>query len=1023
MDINKDAHQPITLRHPTAETRNAVRITAIFFVMASIAFLGELYLAVRSQHWQMFVIAGLGAIVAIVSGYCVFLSRRNRPRLAIKVLFGVSFLNVVISPLFIAGFGLIVGLGLILIVLIIAPQILSPKEFNPLLFISVVFASAAGLIDLLSFPTQLFFPAMQNTVIALGGIIVVAYSLLAISQFSSFNLPTKLIVGFLTVSLVPLGLLALLNGNYTRTALINDANQALSAGAKQTAASIDTFVNSNLDNINTEAQLPAFVEYLNLTPEERANSPEEDEIAAILHALSRRDRLFISSYALIDLRGNNVMDTDDTDVGHDKSSRDYFQRPLETGLPYVTPVRFSPTTGESSIYFSAPVRSSPQDETVGILRVRYKASILQPLIVRNNELVGPESHAILLDENHVRLAHGRNADMIFKSLIPLRPDQVAALQVAGRLPNRSIEDLSTNLPDFEAGVANRSFSPYFTTQIGAIDNRLYSAALAELETQPWAVVFVQPQEVFLAPIQDQTRTVLFLAIAIAGGVAAVAFVIGNLLARPLVDLTETVTEFTTGDLEARSQIQTADEIGVLAASFNTMAEQVGKLLTGLEERTHELEVSQGVISAVSELSKVSTHLELLLHEAATLLQTRFNLYEVHVFLIDEENEQLILRAGSGEGLQALSKNDSLDIALNHPQSVIARAARTRQITIVHDADTEENFWVHPLLPQTSSEVAIPLISRGTLLGVLDFQDKRSFRFSQSDIDTFETLAGYLVTALENAYLIEEIQEAREAAESANRAKSAFLANMSHELRTPLNAIIGYSEMLQEEAEDIGQEEIVPDLEKIQTASNHLLTLINDILDLSKIEAGRMELNLETFDVMNLVENVLVTIQPAIEKNDNTITIDNKNEVGVMHADPIKIRQVLFNLLSNAAKFTEHGAITLNVIRESPSSPNGHATIERDGEWIKFQVSDTGIGMTDDQVKRVFDAFTQADSSTTRKYGGTGLGLAISQRLCQLMGGYITVESKLNQGSTFTMLLPARVSSADYTRTDTTSRLN
>ena len=185
----------------------------------------------------------------------------------------------------------------------------------------------------------------------------------------------------------------------------------------------------------------------------------------------------------------------------------------------------------------------------------------------------------------------------------------------------------------------------------------------------------------------------------------------------------------------------------------------------------------------------------------------------------------------------------------------------------------------------------------------------------------------------------------------------------------------------------------------------------------------MELNLETFDVMNLVENVLVTIQPAIEKNDNTITIDNKNEVGVMHADPIKIRQVLFNLLSNAAKFTEHGAITLNVIRESPSSPNGHATIERDGEWIKFQVSDTGIGMTDDQVKRVFDAFTQADSSTTRKYGGTGLGLAISQRLCQLMGGYITVESKLNQGSTFTMLLPARVSSADYTRTDTTSRLN
>ncbi|MCB0198255.1 MAG: HAMP domain-containing protein, partial [Anaerolineae bacterium] len=207
---------------------------------------------------------------------------------------------------------------------------------------------------------------------------------------------------------------------------------------------------------------------------------------------------------------------------------------------------------------------------------------------------------------------------------------------------------------------------------------------------------------FLAPIQNQIRTALFLAIAIAGGVAAIAFVVGNLLAKPLVDLTATVTEFTTGDLEARSNIQTADEIGVLAASFNTMAEQVSKLLTGLEERTQELEISQSVISAVSELSKVSTDLERLLHEAAILLQTRFNLYQVHVFLIDETNEVIVLRAGSGEGMQNLIKTDSLDIPLNHPHSVIARAARTQQLTIVHDAGSEEYFWAHPLLPQTNS---------------------------------------------------------------------------------------------------------------------------------------------------------------------------------------------------------------------------------------------------------------------------------------------------------------------------------
>ncbi|MCB0167167.1 MAG: GAF domain-containing protein [Anaerolineae bacterium] len=1022
MEINKKTGQSDTSPPSPAETRHAIRATALFCIAAGITFLGELYLAVQSHRWQMYIIAGMGALVTAVAGYCVLLSMRHRPRLAIKVLVITSLLNVLLSPLFVAGFGLIVGLGIVLVVLIIAPQILSPKEFNFLLFISILSAGLAGALDLLTFRTQLIFPAAQNVIIILGALIILAYSLLAASQFSTFNLPTKLIVAFLTVSLVPLGLLAFLNGGYTRDALINDANQALSAGAKQTAVSIDTFIKSNLDNLNTEAQLPALVEYLNLPPEQRPDSPEEAEVSAILHALSRRDRLFISSYALIDLSGITVMDTDPTDIGRDKSDRDYFRRPIETGLPFVSSLRFSPTTSNPSIYFSAPVRHSPQHETIGVLRVRYDASILQPLIVRNNELVGPESYAILLDENHIRLAHGRNADLIFKSVVPLKPTQLAMLQAAGRLPNRPVDQLSTNLPEFEAGLANGNIQPNFTARLATADDRLFSVATAKLENQPWWVVFAQPQEVFLAPIQNQIRTALFLAIAIAGGVAAIAFVVGNLLAKPLVDLTATVTEFTTGDLEARSTIQTADEIGVLAGSFNTMAEQVSKLLLGLEERTQELEISQSVISAVSELSKVSTELERLLHEAALLLRTRFNLYQVHVFLIDDANEVIVLRAGSGDGMQNLVNKDSLDIPLNHPHSVIARAARTRQLTIVHDASNEEHFWAHPLLPQTNSEVAIPLISRGSVLGILDLQDRQSFRFSQSDIDTFETLASYLVTALENAYLIEEIQEAREAAESASRAKSAFLANMSHELRTPLNAIIGYSEMLQEEAEDIGQEEIVPDLKKIQTASNHLLTLINDILDLSKIEAGRMELDLDTFDVMNLVESVIMTIQPSIEKNHNRLELQQPGEVGVMYADPLKIRQVLFNLLSNAAKFTQNGSITLQVIREAAPSTNGNNPTDRSTDWIRFRVSDTGIGMTADQSNRIFDAFTQADSSTTRKYGGTGLGLAISQRLCQMMGGQITVESQPNHGSTFTMSLPARVS-LDYPRLDAADRVN
>jgi PAS domain S-box-containing protein len=234
---------------------------------------------------------------------------------------------------------------------------------------------------------------------------------------------------------------------------------------------------------------------------------------------------------------------------------------------------------------------------------------------------------------------------------------------------------------------------------------------------------------------------------------------------------------------------------------------------------------------------------------------------------------------------------------------------------------------------------------------------------------------------------------------ANRAKSVFLANMSHELRTPLNAIMGYSEMLQEEAAERQLDGFGADLEKINGAGRHLLALINDILDLSKIEAGKMELFLESFDIAKMIDEVASTIRPMVEKNANTLHIERVADLGAMHADQIKVRQGLFNLLSNAGKFTHDGTITLKVERQ----------LMEGSEWIMFCVADTGIGLSHEQIVKLFQDFTQADASTTRKFGGTGLGLALTRRFCQIMGGDVTVHSMPGEGSIFTIKLPAIVS--------------
>ncbi len=396
-----------------------------------------------------------------------------------------------------------------------------------------------------------------------------------------------------------------------------------------------------------------------------------------------------------------------------------------------------------------------------------------------------------------------------------------------------------------------------------------------------------------------------------------------------------------------------------------------------------------------QLDQIRCELELRLPEdtAAPLLAIAGNSEQALAAMVSEI-EQLLESFTSGttdKATQTMARIDKRFSEVTQAIETLRGAARK-----IERQQLNEHMALAKSFEQFEALIGLALAV--ALAGILVYE-KRFSRSVKSSMRTIE--ANARAAELAHARTEQALTLAREAqaqAERATKAKSLFLANMSHELRTPMNAIIGYSEMLQEEAEENGHDEYVSDLNKVQSAGRHLLSLINDVLDLSKIEAGKMALFLEDFNVGEMIGEVASAVQPAIDKNRNELAVAVASDIGSMRADVTKVRQTLFNLLSNAAKFTNQGRVTLTAIRESTDA----------ADWLQFRVTDSGIGMTPEQMATVFKAFTQADSSTTKKYGGTGLGLTITKSSCEIMGGSITVESDPGQGSIFTVRLPANV---------------
>ncbi len=433
-------------------------------------------------------------------------------------------------------------------------------------------------------------------------------------RLASLSLRGKFIVAFLLVTLIPVGGQGYLSYHGLRRALNDRADKSLYTAALQTADRLDAFIRSNLDDMRTETRLPTLVEYLSLPVNEYETSVQEKRASETLQALSSKDELFITSYALLDPRGMNLMDTFPSNIGLKEYDRDYFQMPMETGHPYVSPVEFSSMTEEANLYFSHPIYGKA-NELIGELRVQFSAAVLQLMISATQGMAGEQSFAVLLDEYHIRLADSIAPELNLKSIVPLDPQTVTRLQVARRLPLKPVEELSTDLPAFEQGLTNAGTEkPYFATQLVESAGKLYSAAVVRTNSRPWFVVFMQPQNVFLKPIKTQTRDMVILAIIIIATVVIAAIFCAQLLSDPITRLSTVASKIALGRLDQDIDTSRTDELGHLAKSFSYMQDSIRHKIAELNDEIDKRNRAEGA------LQKAHDELEIRVEERTAELQ-------------------------------------------------------------------------------------------------------------------------------------------------------------------------------------------------------------------------------------------------------------------------------------------------------------------------------------------------------------------------------------------------------------------